>query len=85
MGYRLLAGDGTEFMSRLPGRLAGNRRLRIYGRLDCPSAIRALPRGYAARRVFFLDETAAMAAGFRPCGRCLPRAYRTWTAAVKQS
>jgi hypothetical protein len=41
----------------------GNTRLRIYGRLDCPSALRAIKRGptYARYRVFFADEASAVA------------------------
>jgi methylphosphotriester-DNA--protein-cysteine methyltransferase len=80
--YRLLGADGGLRDSRIPGQLGGNRRLRIYGRLDCASAIRALPRGYSRRRVFFLDEAAAIAAGYRPCGRCLPAQFRAWRAAA---
>ncbi|HTO76323.1 MAG TPA: Ada metal-binding domain-containing protein [Thermoanaerobaculia bacterium] len=76
--FRLLAADGTLRASGVPGALGGNRRLKIYGRLDCPSAVRALARGYARRRVFFLDEAAAIAAGYRPCARCLPERYRDW-------
>jgi methylphosphotriester-DNA--protein-cysteine methyltransferase len=78
--YRLLGADGAAFESRAPGRLGGNRRLKIYGRLDCASAIRALEKGYARRRVFFLDEAAAIASGYRPCGRCLRERYRSWKA-----
>ena len=78
--YRLLSADGILRESPVPGRLAGNRRLEIYGRLDRASAIRALSRGYASRRVFFLDEAAAIGAGYRPCGRCLPERYRFWKA-----
>lgn len=66
------------------GTLGGNRRSRIYGRLDCPSALRALQRGgpYARHRVFFTDEAEAIAAGFRPCAVCLPGAYASWKATV---
>lgn len=78
MPYRLLGADGEPFTSATPGVLGGNRRLKIYGRLDCPSARRALPRGYARRRVFFADEATAIAAGYRPCGVCMREAYRRW-------
>ena len=37
-----------------------------YGRLDCA--------------VFFADEETALAAGYRPCARCLPDRYATWKA-----
>jgi methylphosphotriester-DNA--protein-cysteine methyltransferase len=60
------------------GALGGNRRDKIYGRLDCSSARRALPRGYATIRVFFADEATAIAAGYRPCGTCMRAEYRAW-------
>ena len=80
--YRLLGPDGREVLSETPGTLGGNRRGRIYGRLDCPSALRALARGSAYRttRVFFADEPSAIAAGFRPCGACMREGYRVWKA-----
>ena len=46
--------------------LAGNRRLKIYGRLDCASG----KRMKRANRVFFVGEEEAIAAGYRPCGNC---------------
>lgn len=76
--YLLTLADGTTAPSTVPGRLGGNRASRIYGRLDCPSAIRALARGYAKRRVFFADESTAIAAGYRPCAVCMPEEYRRW-------
>ena len=79
--WTLLAADGTPYESELPGTLGGNGRDRIYGRLDCGSARAALDRGgYAGHRVFFADEVAAVAAGFRPCGTCLRRTYAAWRA-----
>ena len=77
--YRLVGADGVELMSRVPGTLGGHRRNRIYGRLDCPSALRWLAKGHLVRqRVFFADEEAAIAAGYRPCAVCLPEKYRAW-------
>ena len=83
--YRLLGADGVVRESAAPGRLGGNRRLKIYGRLDCPSARRALPRGYAKRRVFFADEATAIAAGYRPCGVCMRVEYQGWKASARDS
>ena len=37
--YRLLAADGSTYESEHPGTLGGNRADRIYGRLDCRSAV----------------------------------------------
>ncbi|MFI1917152.1 Ada metal-binding domain-containing protein [Nocardia sp. NPDC020380] len=81
MTFTLLGPDEKPYPSATPGTLGGNRRLRIYGRLDCPSALRALSRGhYAPHRVFFADEATAIAAGYRPCSVCLHPAYLAWKA-----
>jgi methylphosphotriester-DNA--protein-cysteine methyltransferase len=59
--------------------LGGHRHSRIYGRLDCPSALRAIARGgYVAQRVFFRNAADAEAAGYRPCAVCLPQEYAAW-------
>jgi hypothetical protein len=80
-GYTLLGRDGRPYRSPVPGALGGWRPGRIYGRLDCPSALRALARGhYARHRIFFADEATAVAAGYRPCAVCLPQRYATWKA-----
>ncbi|MDY7104906.1 MAG: Ada metal-binding domain-containing protein [Actinomycetota bacterium] len=77
--WRLVGPDGRACDSPVPGTLGGHRRGRIYGRLDCPSALRAIARGgYVRDRVFFADEATAIAAGYRPCAVCLPDAYRHW-------
>jgi methylphosphotriester-DNA--protein-cysteine methyltransferase len=77
--YRLVGADGIEFMSPVPGTLGGHRRNRIYGRLDCPSALRWLAKGHLVRhRVFFADEETAISAGYRPCAVCLPEKYKAW-------
>ena len=77
--YRLLGADGQTVLSTEPGTLGGNAKGRIYGRLDCPSALRALRQGgYAGHRVFFRDERDAVAAGYRPCGACLRADYARW-------
>jgi hypothetical protein len=80
MPYQLLQPDGAVLESATPGTLGGNSTLRIYGRLDCARAVAALPLGYAKHRVFFADEQAAIAAGYRPCGRCMPAPYAVWKA-----
>jgi Metal binding domain of Ada len=80
-GYTLLGADRRPHPSATPGMLGGHRRSRIYGRLDCPAALRAIAvGGYLGNRVFFADEPTAVTAGYRPCAVCLPAAYRTWKA-----
>ncbi len=79
--YRLIGPDGRELVSRAPGTLGGHRRTRVYGRLDCPGALRWIAKGhYVRQRVFFADEETAIAAGYRPCARCLPDQYARWKA-----
>lgn len=74
--YVLLGADRKPYRSAVPGRLGGHRAGRLYGRLDCPAALRAIAKGgYVANRVFFADEATAVAAGFRPCSVCLPEQY----------
>ena len=76
--YKLLGIDGEIYLSELPGLLGGNSKAKIYGRLDCSSANRALSEGYAAHRVFFANESVAIEAGYRPCGNCMREAYNKW-------
>jgi methylphosphotriester-DNA--protein-cysteine methyltransferase len=74
--YRLLGPDGF-YASNEPGEFGGNEKTRIYGRLDCRAPRSGLAKGtYQRSRVFFADEATAVAAGYRPCGKCMrvPRA-----------
>jgi methylphosphotriester-DNA--protein-cysteine methyltransferase len=65
----------------MPRILGGHKRDRLYGRLDCPTALRAIARGrYVDNRVFFADEATAIQAGYRPCAVCLPAQYAAWRA-----
>lgn len=79
--YKLL-GPGGAFTSETPGTLGGNGAGQIYGLLDCSSAVRAVRAGdtYQKYRVFFADEAAAVASGYRPCGNCMREQYRAWKA-----
>ncbi len=54
--------------------LAGNVKLKIYGRLNCASGKRLKPEN----RVFFASATEAVEAGYRPCGHCMKQAYQQW-------
>ncbi len=77
--YKLIGADGKPYLSATPGILGGYRKRRIYGRLDCPAALQAIAKGgYVTQRVFFANEDAAIAAGFRPCAKCMPTEYREW-------
>jgi hypothetical protein len=80
--YTLLGADRKPYESETPGALGGHRGNRIYGTLDCAGALRWIARGhYVKQRVFFADEPTAIAAGYRPCARCMPERYREWKAA----
>jgi hypothetical protein len=79
--YTLLGPDRQPYQSATSGELGGYRPGRVYGRLDCPAALRAIARGgYVRNRVFFADEQTAVAAGYRPCAVCLPDEYAQWKA-----
>jgi methylphosphotriester-DNA--protein-cysteine methyltransferase len=76
--WTLTGPDGAHPSSR-PGTLGGHRGTRIYGRLDCRTALRAIERGgYVAHRVFFASEKDAVAAGYRPCAVCMPEQFARW-------
>ncbi len=77
--YTLIGADGQPYESDTPGALGGHKRLKIYGRLDCPSAARYIEKGqYIKYRVFFKDEETAIAAGYRPCSICMKKEYKLW-------
>ena len=75
--YHLIGADGKPYDSTEPGTLGGHKGLKIYGRLDCPSALRYIAKGqYVKYRVFFKDEATAIAAGYRPCAVCMKEEYK---------
>lgn len=77
--YKLIDCNGMEYLSSVPGIIGGNRKLKIYGKLDCPSAKRWIDKGfYKKNRVFFENEETAILAGYRPCAVCMPNEYKEW-------
>jgi methylphosphotriester-DNA--protein-cysteine methyltransferase len=50
-------------------RFGGNKKLKIYGRLDCGSG----KRMKVSNRIFFQSEQEAIDAGYRLCGNCMRR------------
>ena len=83
--WTVIGADGKPYETARPGMLGGHRGTRIYGRLDCPGALRAIARGgYVKSRVFFLNRTQARAAGYRPCAVCLPKEYAAWKSTGKK-
>ena len=77
--YKLIDSNGKEYFSDAPGTLGGNKKLKIYGKLDCPSAKRWIDKGYYVKnRVFFETEEIAIAAGYRPCAICMEDKYNEW-------
>lgn len=53
---------------------AGNKRLKIYGVLNCRSGKRIKKEN----RVFFQWEAEAVKNNFRPCGCCMRQEYLKW-------
>ena len=54
--------------------LAGNCKLKIYGKLNCKSGKRMKNHN----RIFFANEKEALEAGYRPCGHCLKLKFLSW-------
>ncbi len=52
----------------------GNKKLKIYGLLNCKSG----KRMKRENRVFFSTENEATENGFRPCGHCMKTEYKNW-------
>jgi len=83
--YFLTDSSNKQLLSSIPGNIGGHKELKIYGRLDCPSATRYITDGkYVRHRVFFADEKTAISAGYRPCAKCMPEAYRKWKAEAEK-
>lgn len=77
--YTLIGADNRPYKSETPGTFGGHRKTKVYGRMDCSAALRAIAKGgYVAHRVFFADEQTAIAAGYRPCGVCIREEYKKW-------
>ncbi|MEY4744246.1 MAG: hypothetical protein RL272_191 [Candidatus Parcubacteria bacterium] len=65
----LVMKDGAPVESPVPGRYAGWKGGKIFGRLSCQSG---RSRMRPENRVFFLTWEDALAAGYRPCKNCRP-------------
>lgn len=77
--YKLLDENGNFILSKVPGTIGGHKKLKIYGKMDCPSALYYIKKGeYVKNRVFFLDEETAIKNGYRPCAKCLKKEYLIW-------
>lgn len=64
-----------EYVKNQKITLAGNSKLKIFGKLNCSSGKRMKKEN----RVFFIDENEALALSYRPCGNCLNKKYKQWT------
>jgi len=76
--YKLLDVNGYYF-SKIPGTLGGNKKLKIYGKLDCYNELNWIKKGkYVNFRVFFENEEIAKESGYRPCAKCMRKEYKIW-------
>lgn len=55
-------------------KLGGNKKLKIFGQLNCTSGKRMLKEN----RVFFNSVYEAKHLGYRPCGHCMKNEYKIW-------
>ncbi len=65
--YKILK-NGKIILSDIPGKYAGYKLGKIFGRLDCKSGMRMKKEN----RVFFLTWDDAIREGYRPCKNCRP-------------
>lgn len=56
--------------------LAGNRKLKIYGHLNCCAGKRMKKEN----RIFFTNTDEPKQFGYRPCHHCMPGEYKKWKA-----
>jgi methylphosphotriester-DNA--protein-cysteine methyltransferase len=63
-----------EFVREGTITFAGNKRLKIYGTLQCASG----KKMKVENRVFFSDKNETEALGYRPCGHCMKAGYLKW-------
>lgn len=83
--YKLRDVHDKPLCSNTKGTIGGHARLKLYGRLNCPSALRHLANGhYRKNRVFFADEPTAIKAGYRPCAVCMPEQYKLWKGTTEE-
>jgi len=66
--------NGNIIESTPPGKYAGWRPGKIFGRLDCKSGKRMKKEN----RVFFLTWQDAICEGYRPCKKCKPTPKDTY-------
>jgi methylphosphotriester-DNA--protein-cysteine methyltransferase len=69
--------ERAELLQKIKKRevgLGGNAKLKIYGMLNCTFGKRMKKQN----RVFFVNETEALALGYRPCGHCMKTRYKKW-------
>ena len=79
--YKLIGSDGKSYLSETKGEYGGHKKGKLYGKLNCPTALKWIEKGhYVENRVFFANEKDAVSAGFRPCGSCLKEKYAEWKA-----
>ncbi len=60
--------NGIKTKSLIPGKYAGWKKGKIFGRLDCASGKKMKKEN----RVFFLTWQDAINSGYRPCKKCKP-------------
>lgn len=65
--YKILK-NGQVVESQVPGKFAGHKPRKIFGRLNCKSGMKIKKEN----RVFFLTYEDAINEGYRPCKKCKP-------------
>lgn len=72
-GYTVVLNGETVNDYFRPGKYAGSRKEKVFGRLDCSSGKKLMK---AENRIFFAGWEDAIEAGYRPCKICKPDIIR---------
>ena len=83
--YKLTDGEGKEYLSYEQGSFCGNRRTKIFGKLDCSYENNWFTNLFVYDdKVYFASVEDALSAGFKPCRFCMPNEYEEYKKSKKE-
>ena len=76
--YQLFGVDVKLYDGIAPRTVGGNKKLKIYGHLDCLSVLYYIEKGQYVKYWAFKDEETAITAEYRPYIKCMHKEYKRW-------
>jgi len=71
--YKLLGING-DYFSKIPATCGGNKNLKVYGKMNCPSTLYLDGND----SVYFENPEIANKLGYRPCSVCMKKEFQKW-------